>query len=53
MLRREEFVSGMVPKLRLANMKDVPIRLSREEYASSMEQRRGRLVVTKDAPIKL
>ena len=37
--RREEYVSGMVPRSKCANMKDVPIKQRREEFVSGMEER--------------
>ena len=52
MLLMEEFVLGMVPKLRLASMKDVPIMLLREESVSdTVHHGQKRLVIMKDVPI--
>ena len=43
----------MVPKLRHATMKDVPITLLREEFAGNMVQRSIIDAAVKDVPIKL
>ena len=53
LLSMEEFVLDMVPGLRkeFADMKDVQIKLSMEEYASSMELRE-RVAHMKDVPIE-
>ena len=55
--RNEEFVEGIIPKLRLANMKeDVPITQGKEEFVPNME-RRGRSILAgmsmQDVPTKL
>ena len=50
----KEYVSDMVPKLRLAALKDVPIRQLREEYVEGTAPRkRRRLAAMKDVAIKL
>lgn len=47
-VRREEYVKGMVPYRRLAIMKDVPTKLRREEFARNTGQK-GRLAAMRDA----
>ena len=48
---KEEFVSDMVPKLRLAAMKDAPIKQGMEEFVSDMVPKL-RFAAMKDAQIK-
>ena len=50
----KEYVSDMVPKLRLAALKDVPIRQLREEYVEgTVPRKRRRLAAMRDVAIKL
>ena len=48
---REEFVSDMVPKLRFAVMKDVPIKQRMEKFVSgTVHHGQKRLAAMKDVP---
>ena len=52
MQRKEERVRGMGQRTNYVAMKDAGIKLSTEECASSMGQRRGNCAAMKNAPTK-